>query len=153
MEVIAGSQQEFEQVFKDRRLDLIRLAYLVSGSREDAEDIVQTVFAEAQNRWTSINDPYAYLRTSVVNRVKDGQRREFRKRLLPIPRERVTEVPEVDEMWHHIRQLPARQRSVVVLRFYEDMPLEEISSVLSQPSSTTRSDLRRALSTLKGKIQ
>lgn len=153
MEVIAGSQQEFEQVFKDRRLDLIRLAYLVSGSREDAEDIVQTVFAEAQNRWTSINDPYAYLRTAVVNRVKDGQRREFRKRLLPIPRERVTEVPEVDEMWHHIRQLPARQRSVVVLRFYEDMPLEEISSVLSQPSSTTRSDLRRALSTLKGKIQ
>lgn len=153
MEVIAGSQQEFEQVFKDRRLDLIRLAYLVSGSRDDAEDIVQTVFAEAQNRWTSINDPYAYLRTSVVNRVKDGQRREFRKRLLPIPRERVTEVPEVDEMWHHIRQLPARQRSVVVLRFYEDMPLEEISSVLSQPSSTTRSDLRRALSTLKGKIQ
>ena len=153
MEVMAGNQREFEQVFRDRRLDLMRLAYLVCGSKDDAEDIVQTVFTEAQNRWTNIEDPYAYLRTAVLNRVKDGQRREFRKRLLPIPRERVTEVPDVDEMWHHIRQLPTRQRSVVVLRFYEDMSLEEISSLLSQPSSTTRSDLRRALSTLKGKIQ
>jgi RNA polymerase sigma factor (sigma-70 family) len=48
-----------------------------------------------------------------------------------------------------VRALPHRQRAVVVLRFYEDLSLTEIAALLDRPDSTVRSDLRRALTTLR----
>jgi RNA polymerase sigma factor (sigma-70 family) len=52
-------------------------------------------------------------------------------------------------MWVIIQRLPHRQRIVVVLRFYEDLPLLEIARLLQRPPATVRSDLRRALGRLR----
>jgi RNA polymerase sigma factor (sigma-70 family) len=139
-----------EDAYRELRLPLLRLAFLLTGSRETAEDVVQSAFASAQPRWHRIEDPPAYLRRSVVNLAKDGQRREFRRRLLVRPEpEAVTAIPEIDETWAVVRRLPATQRAVVVLHYYEDLPLVEIGQLLDRPASTVRSDLRRALARLR----
>jgi RNA polymerase sigma factor (sigma-70 family) len=139
-----------EETYRELRLPLLRLAFLLTGSRETAEDVVQGAFASAQPRWHRIDDPPAYLRRTVVNLAKDGQRREFRRRRLLRPEpEPVTAIPEIDETWALVRQLPVTQRAVVVLHYYEDLPLVEISHLLDRPASTVRSDLRRALDRLR----
>ena len=60
--------------------------------------------------------------------------------------------PEIDEVWRLVQGLPTAQRAVVVLRFYEDLGLGDIASLLGRPASTVRSDLRRALTKLKGSL-
>jgi RNA polymerase sigma factor (sigma-70 family) len=139
-----------EEIYLAQRLRLLRLAFLLTGSRETAEDVVQSAFASAQDSWHRIDDPPAYLRRSVVNLAKDGQRREFRHRRLLRPQpEPVTSIPEIDETWTLVRQLPATQRAVVVLHYYEDLPLVDIGHLLDRHASTVRSDLRRALALLR----
>ena len=139
-----------EETYREMRLPLLRLAFLLTGSRETAEDLVQSAFAAAQPRWDQIVDPPAYLRRSVVNLAKDGHRREFRRRRLLRPEpEPVTAIPELDETWSLVRQLPTTQRAVVVLHYYEDLSLVEIGHLLERPASTVRSDLRRALARLR----
>ena len=137
--------QGFEDAYRDHRLDLVRLAFLMCGSRDLSEDLVQTVFTSAHPRWHEIDNHLAYLRRSVVNLAKDGQRRHFRRlRLAPPAAAPVTSIPELDETWALIQRLPPAQRAVVVLHYYEDLPLVEVASLLDRPASTVRSDLRRA---------
>ena len=144
-----SSEPTLEAVYRSSRLALTRLAYLLVGDRSEAEDIVQTVFASAATRWDTIDEPLAYLHRAVVNRANDAHRRSFRGAPTVVGVNESIGEPEVDETWRFVRGLPAPQRAVIVLRFYEDLPLDEIASLLGRPSSTVRSDLRRALLKLK----
>lgn len=139
-----------EEVFAVQRVPLLRLAFLVSGSEPAAEDIAQTVFASVQGHWDAIRDPGPYLKRAVVNVANDGHRRGFRERtaLESISRQ-PTAIPEVDHTWFTLQQLPALQRTVVVLHFYEDLSLVEVADLLDRPAATIRSDLRRALIRLR----
>lgn len=143
-----------EAAYRTHRLALLRLAHLVGASRELAEDVVQTAFAEAHTRWDLVEEPLPYLRRAVVNRVKDDQRRWFRRRdrapaLTGTGTPEVVLPPDVDETWGVIATLPWAQRAVVVLHYYEDLPLAEIAELLRRPASTVRSDHRRALDRLR----
>lgn len=150
LELSESETPVLEETYRELRLPLLRLAFMLTGSRETAEDVVQSAFASAQPRWHAIDDPPAYLRRSVVNLAKDGQRREFRRRLRLRPeREPVTRIEEIDETWALVRDLPSAQRKVVVLHYYEDLTLVEIAALLDRPASTVRSDLRRALARLR----
>ena len=141
-----------EAVYRSSRLALTRLAYLLVGDRSEAEDIVQAVFASAAARWATINDPPAYLRRAVVNRVNDVHRRSFRSAATIVLNVPSIDEPEIDEVWGLVQRLPKVQRVVVVLHFYEDLGLGEIASLIGRPASTVRSDLRRALTKLKGSL-
>lgn len=146
---VSSEPQPLEEVYRSSWLALTRLAYLLVGDRGEAEDIVQSVFTTAVTRWEAIDEPAAYLRRAVVNRANDAHRRSFRKAAVVVGASGSIEEPEVDEMWRLVRGLPAPQRAAVVLRFYEDLALADIASLLGRPASTVRSDLRRALTTLK----
>jgi RNA polymerase sigma factor (sigma-70 family) len=139
---------DIEQVYRDHRLPLVRLGFLLTGSREDSEDLVQSAFATASAHWYEIEQPLAYLKRAVVNQASDLHKRRARERGRPAA-EGVTEIPEVDETWAILQRLPHKQRMVVVLRFYEDLPLLEIAGLLDRPPATVRSDLRRALGRLR----
>jgi RNA polymerase sigma factor (sigma-70 family) len=141
-----------EAVYRSSRLALTRLAYLLVGDRSEAEDIVQAVFTSAASRWATIHDPPAYLRRGVVNRANDVHRRSFRSVATIVLNEALIDQPEIDEVWTLVQALSPVQRTVVVLHFYEDLGLGEIASLLGRPASTVRSDLRRALSKLKGSL-
>ncbi|MFB9855141.1 RNA polymerase sigma factor [Micromonospora andamanensis] len=139
---------ELVRVYQDHRVGLLRLAYLLTGSREHSEDLVQIAFASAMPRWDRIEQPLAYLRRTIVNQAADHHRRAARERTLPVP-EPVTYPPEVDETWAEIQRLSLVQRTVVILRFYEDLTLVEIAAVMARPPATVRSDLKRALEHLR----
>lgn len=148
----------FEETYREQWLALLRLAYLLCGSRETSEDIVQSAFTSAQPRWDEIQNHGAYLRRSVLNLVKDGQRRRYRLAstiaLVPITRaDAVSLPPEVDVTWGLIQRLPWPQRAVVVLHYYEDLRLAEVALVLERSESTVRSDHRRALEKLRKALQ
>lgn len=141
----------FAETYREQRLPLLRFAYLLCGSRETSEDVVQSAFAAAHPRWDQIQSPASYLRRSVLNLVKDGQRRRYRlASLVAVPEsEAVSLPPEVDETWALIQRLSWPQRAVVVLHYYEDLPFVEIAHVLKRSESTVRSDHRRALDRLR----
>ncbi len=138
-----------EEAYREYRLALLRLAYLMSGSHDVSEDVVQSVFTSAHDRWDQIENPLPYLKRAVVNVVKDRQRRRLRLLARTPERPLVALPPEIDETWAHIARLPWVQRAVVVLHYYEDLPLTEVAAVLDRPAATVRSDHRRALDKLR----
>lgn len=139
-----------DEAFVAHRVELLRLAVLLVGSESQAEDIVQSVFAAAHDRWATIDQHLPYLKRAVVNQANDAHRRRARERgWLARQREPVTEIPEVDETWRVLRRLPVAQRTVVVLHFYEDLPLVDIAEMLGRPPATVRSQLHRALDRLR----
>jgi RNA polymerase sigma factor (sigma-70 family) len=151
-ELSSGSAQ-IEEVYRSLSGSLVRLAYLLVGDREEARDIVQSVFASASRRWDTIDDPHAYLRRAVVNRANDSHRKAFRLARHPLPVARADGgEPELDGVWHFVQSLPTAQRTVVVLRYYADLAIVDIAEVVGRPASTVRSDLRRALINLKGEL-
>lgn len=135
-------------IYQENRVGLLRLAYLLTGSREQGEDLVHAAFASAIPRWDRIEQPLPYLKRTIVNLAADHHRRTAREQTHPTP-EPVTHLPEIDETWTQIEKLSAVQRTVVILRFYEDLPLVEIAAVMDRPPATVRSDLKRAIEHLR----
>ena len=139
--------ESLETLHAERYEGLVRLGYLLTGSRSDGEDLAQTAFASLAKSWNEVRSPRAYLRQAVVNRAADLHRRAGRE--LPARPEVLVGEPIVDETWDAVQKLSETQRTVVVLRFYEDLPLVDIAAVLGRAESTVRSDLRRALLRLR----
>ena len=138
-----------EATYQSSWVALTRLAFLLVGDRSEAEDIVQSAFTTAAARWSSIDDPLAYLRRAIVNRANDVHRRTSRATRRVAFANEWLEAPEIDELWSKLGMLSDAQRAVIVLRYYEDLELVDIAEVLNRPASTVRSDLRRALMKLK----
>jgi RNA polymerase sigma factor (sigma-70 family) len=132
---------------------MVRLAYLLVGTRAVAEDIVQDAFAQMHQKWSSVRIPNAYLRTSVVNGCRAHHRRVFRERA-HFP-ELVTDSlsKESPMILDAVTRLPYRQRVALVLRFYEDLPDEEIAKALRCRPATVRSLVHRGLAALRDVIE
>jgi len=132
---------------------MVRLAYLLVGTRAAAEDVVQDAFAQMHQKWASVRSPNAYLRTSVINGCRAHHRRVFRERAR-FP-ELVTDSlsKESPMILDAVAQLPYRQRAALVLRFYEDLPDEEIARALKCRPATVRSLVHRGLAALRKVVE
>ncbi|MDQ1461313.1 MAG: hypothetical protein QOI08_2797 [Actinomycetota bacterium] len=144
----------FDETFQSERAALARLAHLLTGSRAIGEEILQEAFISLHRRWDEVDNPAAYVRTTVINLARSAQRRRRLERrhaasLLP----NLSLPPEIDETWRLIQRLPVNQRAVIVLRFYEDRSLMQIADDLGIPLGTAKSLLHRALLRLKEEVQ
>ncbi len=117
--------------------------------RSVADEVVQEAFAGLASRFETVERPEAYLQRSVINTAIHLVRRRERARLVPVRPVRHSQIPEIDDAWELVAELPVQQRAVVVLRFWEDLSVEQIASVLEIPIGTVKSTLHRALRTLK----
>lgn len=146
---------EFDHFFREQRGALVRLAHLLHGSPTVAEDLAQEALLATHRKWAELDNPAGYARRALVNLVRSQQRRGMverrHARSTSPPGHELP--PEVDEMWTAIRRLSADQRAVVVLRFYEDLTIDEIAAVLDRPSGTVKSLLHRALARLKETVR
>jgi RNA polymerase sigma factor (sigma-70 family) len=135
--------------YRERWLGLTRLAYLLTGDREVAEEVVQDAFVAARGRWHAIANPAGYLRTSVVNATRDwGRHRSVvRRHAAAVAPDVAIDAP--DELWDALGRLDPRRRQAVVLRFYLDLPDAEIAELLGCRPATVRTLVHRALRDLR----
>jgi len=139
---------------------LLRLAFQLTHDRSSAEDLVQEALMQVYRNWRrrapDVAHGEAYVRRAVVNEY-------LRRRRLRASGEIVTEqVPETatpgsftdevverDAMWQALGSLPARQRAVLVLRYYQGLPDREIASLVGAKEATVRSLAARAFAALR----
>lgn len=152
-EVMVGD--DFSTFFQQAWAPLMRLAFARVGDVGLAEDLVQDVLGDAHRRWAQVgtyDDPLAWGRRAVLNRSISRWRRLGTERramaamnagarraaVLPDP-------PEHDaDLWRAVRSLPDRQRDVVLLLWFEDLPAKTVAEILGCGEDTVRTHWRRA---------
>ena len=136
-------------LYRDQQVAMVRLAHLLTGSKAAAEDLVQDVFVSLHGVVEAVDNPPAYLRTAVVNRCRSHLRRaqlEDRHRRTDA---QVTLPPDVDETWAALARIPERRRVALVLRFYEDLSIDEIAQVMDCRAGTVTSLIHRGLASMR----
>lgn len=148
-----------EVVYRREHAPMVRLAHLLVRDRGVAEELVQDAFLRLHARLDQVDDAGAYLRTTVVNLCRGhGRRQETARRHDPALAggDRVEPPPlppELDEVWQALERLPTRRRDALVLRYYADLPTEEVARLLDARPSTARSLIRRGLASLKKELE
>jgi RNA polymerase sigma-70 factor (sigma-E family) len=142
---------DVEMAYRALGPSLMRLAWLLTSCRADAEDVLQNVFARYGRLECRPARPDAYLRTMVVNSARDVYRSRARADRLveSVEDDPVEADPEVIEVWDAVQRLPRDQREVLVLRYHDDLSTEEVAEVLGCPVGTVRSRLSRGLARLR----
>ena len=156
-DVISGGGEDFSAFAVSRWPGLVRLAFGLTGDRWAAEDLAQATLARAYVAWRRVSradDPDAYLRRILVNTSNRRFRRHRVAEQPGDPPETAVEGPadlvgERAALLAALRQLPPRQRAVVVLRYWEDLPDAQIAAALGCSPGTVRSQLSRALAKLR----
>ena len=138
---------------------LLRTTYLLTGSRTDAEDLLQTALAKTYLAWDRIREREAvdgYVRRVMVNTQTSVWRRrrvdEYPTDALPEradTRDATEDSDLHDALWTALAALPAKQRAMVVLRYYEDLSEAETARVLGVAVGTVKSTTSRALLRLR----
>lgn len=147
LRVVATSCEDF---FRDNYARMVRVAHMLTGSNETAEDIVQDAFVKLYPRFHEVADPGGYLYRSVVNGCWSRHRhRQVVERYRHLTAPDTVADTEIDETWAALRHLQPRRRAVIVLRYYADLPLAEIARILECRPGTVKSMLHRALADLK----
>jgi RNA polymerase sigma-70 factor (sigma-E family) len=138
------------------RTSLIRLAVLLTGRQDQAEDLVQDAFVRAARRLPTVgtDDVRAYLRATVLNLWRKRLRRlvlERKARQEPL-RQLELAFEERDALWLAIRKLPARRRACLVLRYYEELTERETAELLGCSIGTVKSQTHKALQSLRQEL-
>jgi RNA polymerase sigma-70 factor (sigma-E family) len=154
--------QAYAELVAARAPALLRLAVMLTGDRTEAEDLLQATLVRTQphaDRIPTMGAPAAYLRKALVHEHLSGLRRLGRRvrtsRLEgndAASRDDVAGLDRRDAAWRLLAKLPPRQRAVLVLRFYEDLPDRDIAAVLGCSEPTVRSNASRALATLRTRL-
>ncbi|WP_329104633.1 SigE family RNA polymerase sigma factor [Micromonospora sp. NBC_01699] len=153
-----GSEREFTAFVSERGQALLRVAYALAGDQYAAEDLLQDALAKAYARWPKIRgDAEPYVRRILYNDQVSGWRRRKRRPEVPL-----TATPEpasgrdtADDavlqmmLREALKLLPPRQRAVLVLRYLEDLSVEQTAALLGCRVGTVASQSSRALSKLR----
>ncbi len=126
------------------------------GDREAAHDIASEAFTRLLSRWFTVHDPKGYLYVTATNLVRDRWRREQRDRRLRARLEETTPVstPAADPWLRDlVERLPARLRTPVLLHYYADMSIAEVSAALHKPPGTIKRMLFDARARLAGWLE
>lgn len=150
-------QRAFEAFVAGASGRLMRTAYLLCGDRGHAEDLVQTALFRTARRWRRARQqPEAYARRVLVNLAKD-RRRSLGRRVGEVTMDGVdavvpagNDVLERDRLLAAVRELPAGQRAVLVLRYFEDLSVAETAAALDCSEGTVKSQTSRALDRIRG---
>ena len=151
----------FTSYVRARQPVLLRTARSLTANANDAEDLLQTALAKTYVAWDRIEDHRAldgYVRRALLNtRTSQWRKRkvdEFVCEELPEPEhapaaDAAEQQALHDAMWRAIMKLPARQRAMVVLRYYEDLSEAQTAEVLGVSVGTVKSAVSRALGKLR----
>lgn len=135
---------------------LVQFAYALSGNTADAEDLAGTAILAALPKWSTISgSPYAYVRQAVLNQHLSGIRAQTRHRRLqtpPQPDVSADGTGQVDErlaVGAALDLLADPQRTVLVLRYFEDLSVTEVARILNRPEGSIRRITHEGLTALR----
>ena len=154
----AEAQDSFREFVEHRSSALLKTAVLLSGGdRHAAEDLLQNALIKAAGRWRRIEEPEAYVRQVLYRQQISRWRLKWRRRELT-----VAEPPDTGAgrdgaadadlrllMRGALARLTARQRTVLVLRYFEDLPEADVARILGCSVGTVRSTTHRSLARLR----
>ena len=144
---------DFDVVYRTNYVSLKRLAFLLTRSDADAEDVVQDVFVRCRSRLGSLDDPPMYLRRAVINGCHSLHRRRRRTPVEVADVAAVALPAELVELRDALGRLRPKLRSAVVLRYYLDLSFDEIAAMLGCRPATVRSLIHRAVNELRGVLR
>jgi RNA polymerase sigma-70 factor (sigma-E family) len=153
-------EQEFAEYFVRRRDAVRRTAYMLCGDWHRADDLAQTAFVALHRRWRKIRDRGAidsYVRTTLVRAAIDESRRPWRRERqtdqLPEPAQEAAAIDERvatrQALLAALRMVPARQRAVLVLRYFEGLDVAGAAKALGCTEGTVKSQTSRGLAALR----
>jgi RNA polymerase sigma-70 factor (sigma-E family) len=151
-----------EELYVRNAPGAIRLAYFLSGDRQQAEDLVQEAFVRVAGRFRHLRVPDnfpAYLRRTIVNLYTSQLRRRRLERAYVARRDvgppvsHPEDAAQRDELWRALQRLPKRQRAAIVLRYYEDLSEREAADILRVSTGALNALVARATATLRTHLQ
>lgn len=154
---MARGDEDFADFVRASSARLTHAAYLLTGDRHQAEDAAQTAFTRTYAAWSRVRhkDAYGYARTVLMNHVIDGWRRpirEYATEAMPDQQDRFDVDKAVTQrawLTAVLRTLTARERAVVVLRHFFDLPEADVARELGVSLGTVKSTNSRALAKLR----
>lgn len=154
---MADRRADFDRFVNDSTDSLLRTAYLIVGDLPEAEDLVQETLFKIAKRWPRVRRmerPVAYARRILVNLALDGSGRRSRRRgeltgeSLPERAHDPNAFEVRDELLTALARLPPRQRAVLVLRYFLDLPEADVADALKCSVGTVKSSTSRGLARL-----
>jgi RNA polymerase sigma-70 factor (sigma-E family) len=145
----------FREFVQTRYGDLLRVAYLLTGSEHEAEDLLQGALLRVMRRWHRIDDPVPYVRRAMINLHVSRWRRQRARELITsvVPdrpvRDPADQVSERQTLMAALRALPPRTRAVIVLRYWVDLSEAETAALLGCSVGSVKSNASRGLSRLR----
>jgi len=148
------SEEEFTEFVSAALPRLLRFGHVLTGNPATAEDLVQTALTRSWRAWRlrSIDDPQAYVRKVMVNSYASWYRRKARLETATanpaqgvVINDQALRVDDRDAVWRALLTLPPKQRTVIVLRYYEELTEVEIAAVMGTTAGTVKSQAARAL--------
>jgi RNA polymerase sigma-70 factor (sigma-E family) len=143
-----SEEDQFTAFVRAHNASLFRTAYLMTGDYQRAEDLLQTTLVRLYQRWPRVeamDRPLGYARKVLVSQTVSWWRRRSSHETTmllrdePVPGDRMDEVAEHERVWQAVLSLPARQRAVTVLRYYEDLSEAQIAGALDMAPGTVKS--------------
>lgn len=153
----------YEEFVNARLAALSRYALMLTGDPHSAQDLVQETMVRVQLQWRKVeraDAPDRYVRRIMVNLYLDWRRSSWLRRVLLRAEHGETTATQGDVaesmasrdlMWSVLATLPRQQRAALVLRYYEDLPDQEIADALNCSVGAARGYISKALSTLRAR--
>jgi RNA polymerase sigma factor (sigma-70 family) len=152
-ELAAAADESFGAFYGDRFAPLSRLAFLLTGSSDAADEIAQEACEQVLRRWDDIDHPRAYARRAVISGARSWGRRRTVRESAPSERERFAELDgDAIAVRLALADLPERQREVLVLRFYADLKVDDIAVEVGARPGTVKSLIHRGLARLQEEL-
>ena len=161
---VASEEDALALLFTRQYLPLVRLATCLTGERDSAEDLVQDAFVSLQRHRSTLRDPTAaeaYLRSAVVNGSRSQIRRLVRERVRRRPaqvpyassEDRAVERDEHERVYAAVQSLPARQREVVVCRYYLELSEADTARLLEISPGSVKKHAHRAVKAVQSQVE
>lgn len=143
----------FDAFVRARLPELLRFGRALTGSQDSAADLVQDALERTMLAWSRIEqrgDPEGYVRRIMVNRNISIWRKFGRERPTDVVYDRGVDDQHFDtDLWRALQQLPARQRAVIALRYYEDLSEADIARTLGCSIGTVKSQASKGMAKLR----
>ena len=150
----SADEAGFVAFFREQYSSTVRLAGLLSGDRASAEDLAQDAFSSLRSRFVELDNPAAYLHTTLVN-LCHNQRRSDRQESSRLARHGHSPTMVSDraaELDATLKRLPYEERAVVVLRYWLGLSEAEIAECLGCRPGTVKSRSARALKKIRKEL-